>query len=123
MKRVMIESPFASEVFKTAEIYKKYLKACILDSLERGEAPFASHGFYTQWLKDSKPWEREKGMACGRAWAKTADIIAFYVDYGMSPGMLEMLEWVFDAMQRTCLAPKPELRRLSNWFDEKGGKS
>lgn len=123
MKRVMIESPYADLSDHKMKLYKKYLEACILDSLNEGEAPFASHGFYTQWLKDSEPRERETGMACGRAWAETADIVAFYVDYGMSSGMLEMLEWVFDAIRRTCLAPSPELRRLPDWFDKKGEKS
>ena len=112
MNRVMIESPFASSGSKTAGIYRKYLEACIFDSLERGEAPFASHGFYTQWLRDSDPTEREKGMACGKVWVETANIIAFYVDYGMSPGMIKMLEWVFD---RTILNPHPEIRRLPDW--------
>ena len=121
MKRVMIESPFAADDFVQEELHKKYLEACIFDSLERGEAPFASHGFYTQWLEDSEPAERKKGMACGKAWAETSDIIAFYVDYGISPGMIEMLEWVFEAVQRTSLAPKPEIRRLPSWLDEKGG--
>lgn len=111
MNRVLIESPYAGSVEKNL----KYLEACIFDSLKRGEAPFSSHGFYTQWLKDSEPKEREKGMACGRAWARGADIVAFYVDYGMSPGMLKMLEWVFERIRdRIILSPHPEIRRLSD---------
>jgi hypothetical protein len=118
MKRVMIESPYASETSYEKANYKKYLEACIFDSLERGEAPFASHGFYTQWLKDSDPTERETGMACGRAWAKGSEVVAFYVDYGMSSGMLEMLEWVVQRMQSMATFPKPEVRKLPDWFDE-----
>jgi len=57
-------------------------------------------------------------MACGRAWAERTDIIAFYVDCGMSSGMLEMLDWVFDDVRKTCLAPRPEIRRLSDWSSE-----
>ena len=121
MKRVMIESPFASSDSKMAKFYRKYLEGCILDSLERGEAPFASHGFYTQWLKDSDPAEREAGIACGRAWAEAADVVAFYVDYGMSPGMLEMLEQIFEGINnKPVVGPRIETRRLPDWFDEEG---
>jgi hypothetical protein len=103
---------------KDREKYDRYLEACIFDSLKRGEAPFASHGFYTRWLKDSEPAEREAGMACGRAWAENADVIVFYVDYGMSPGMLEMLEQMLSALRTTNTAPKLEIRRLPGWFNE-----
>ena len=121
MKRVMIESPFAAYTPKDREKYDKYLEACFFDSLKREEAPFASHGFYTQWLDDNKSAEREQGMACGRAWADTAEIVAFYVDYGMSSGMLDMLDWVFQRIRdRVILSPHPEVRRLPDWFDEKG---
>jgi len=85
MKRVMIESPFAGKDRQEEEKNEAYLEACIFDSLKRDEAPFASHGFYTKYLKDSDPTERAHGMACGEAWLLVADIVAFYVDLGMSP--------------------------------------
>ena len=121
MNQVIIESPFAGKSAWEENRNKKYLEACIFDSLGRGEAPFASHGFYTHFLKDTEPAEREKGMECGRAWAESADIVAFYVDYDMSPGMLEMLEWVFERIKdRMILRPHPEIRRLPTWLDEEG---
>ena len=119
MKRVMIESPYMAATPEEKEKYDKYLEACFFDSLKRGEAPFASHGFYTQWLKDSDPTEREQGMACGKAWVGVAELVAFYVDYGMSSGMLDMLDWVFRRIKnRMVLNPHLEIRRLPNWFDE-----
>lgn len=118
MKRVIVESPFRGEtVYEKLRNYK-YLSACVVDSLRRGEAPFASHSFYPRFLDDSDPTERQQGMACGRAWAAEADIVAFYVDYGVSSGMLEMLEFLTEEWEEDCqkgkvgLRPFPEFRRL-----------
>ena len=81
--RVIIESPYAGDVARN----KRYLAACVRDSLMRGEAPFASHGFYTQYLDDTEPAERNLGMECGFAWAQGATKRVFYTDLGESGGM------------------------------------
>jgi len=87
---VLVESPFSStSPFQQAR-YILYLEACIKHSLEKEEAPFASHGHYPHFLNDNDPEERALGMSCGRAWALKADLVAFYLDLGMSPGMLRM---------------------------------
>jgi hypothetical protein len=83
MKRVVIESPFAGDVDKN----KQYGRLCMLDCLRRGEAPFASHLLYTQCLDDNIEIERTLGMNAGFVWGEVADLHAFYVDLGMSPGM------------------------------------
>lgn len=90
MKKVIIESPLKGDT----ELNKRYAKACILDSLKRGEAPFASHLLYDQAgiLDDSVPAERELGIQAGFVWGTMADLSAFYVDYGMSSGMIRGLE-------------------------------
>jgi len=83
MKRVIIESPYKGDIKGNL----KYLEACVYDSLKRGEAPFASHGFYTQYLRDTDPMERELGMSAGFAWSRVADLIAVYSDLGITRGM------------------------------------
>lgn len=83
MKRVIIESPYAGDV----ERNRTYLQAAIIDSLNRFEAPFASHGFYTHFLDDTNKDERAIGMKAGFAWGEVADLIAVYTDLGISPGM------------------------------------
>lgn len=83
MTTVIIESPFAGDVAKNLS----YLKECIKDSLRRGEAPFASHLFYTQVLDDTISEERHLGMAAGFAWMAKADMVVVYHDLGISPGM------------------------------------
>lgn len=112
MKRVMIESPYAGKSQKEYQQKQKYLKACILDSLRKGEAPFASHGFYTQWLDDNISAERTQGMKAGQAWLPVADIVAFYVDHGMSPGMLEVLGLAFERRYYASGQPTLEIRWL-----------
>ena len=68
---------------------KAYARSCMLDSLRRGEAPFASHLLWDQpgLLDDDKPDERALGMAAGFAWGDRADLVAVYIDLGISPGM------------------------------------
>lgn len=85
MKLVIIESPYAGDVEKNTE----YARACVRDSLARGEAPIASHLLYTQpgILVDEIPEERRWGIAAGLAWGKVAEATAVYTDLGISRGM------------------------------------
>ena len=84
---VVIESPYAGDV----EANVAYAKRCVRDSLHRGEAPYASHLFFTQpgLLDDNVPVERRLGIESGFAWGRAAPTVAVYVDRGVSPGMRE----------------------------------
>jgi hypothetical protein len=66
-----------------------YARACLRDSLLRGEAPIASHLLYTQSgvLDDDVEAERKLGIEAGLAWGKHADASVFYLDRGFSEGM------------------------------------
>lgn len=85
MIRVILESPFAGDVERNIE----YARACVRDSLSRGEAPIASHLLYTQKgiLDDDILEERMWGIDAGLAWKEVAEKHVFYIDYGMSNGM------------------------------------
>lgn len=85
MKRVIIESPYAGDVARNTA----YARACMADCLRRGEAPYASHLLYTQpgVLDDDDPDERRLGIEAGLAWGEAADLVAVYVDLGVSAGM------------------------------------
>jgi hypothetical protein len=85
MRLVIIESPYAGDV----EANIRYARACVLDCLRRGEAPFASHLLYTQpgILRDEVPAERESGIAAAVAWCRAADATVVYTDRGISRGM------------------------------------
>ena len=90
MRRVIIESPYAGDV----ETHKTYARRCIRDSLQRGEAPIASHLLYTQpgVLDDNIPEEREQRISAGLAWIDVAHAVVFYRDYGVSKGMAGALD-------------------------------
>ena len=85
MKRVIIESPYAGNIKRNLE----YARACVKDSLLRGEAPIASHLLYTQEgiLNDSISEERRLGIDAGLAWTEVAEAHIFYIDHGYSRGM------------------------------------
>jgi hypothetical protein len=85
MPLVFIESPFAGDV----DTNTKFARACMRDSLARGEAPFAMHLLYTQEgiLNDDIPEERAWGIEAGFAWGKHASKTAVYTNLGITPGM------------------------------------
>jgi len=85
VRRVVIESPYAGDI----ELNLRYVRACMADCFARGEAPFASHGLYTQpgVLRDEIPEERKLGIAAGLAWRDSAEMTVVYMDLGISIGM------------------------------------
>lgn len=89
MKRVIIESPYKGDV----ERNQRYLVACCMDSLRRGESPYASHRFFPGILDDTIAHERALGIEAGLAWGKCAELTAVYADLGtFSSGMLTGIE-------------------------------
>lgn len=90
MIRVVIESPLAGD---DREANKAYARECMRNSLARGEAPYASHLLFDQpgLLDDTIPEEREQGIQAGFTWGLAGELRAFYVDRGMSSGMLRGL--------------------------------
>lgn len=83
---IILESPYSGNV----PLHLCYLRACMRDCLLRGEAPFASHGLYTQpgVLRDDVLAEREQGIAAGFVWREHAAYTVFYINLGWSAGML-----------------------------------
>ena len=92
MKRVILESPYASTHQRLRDLYDRYLVDCLRDSLGRGEAPMASHGLYPGALDDEVPEERSLGIEAGFAWRQAAEYTVAYTDLGTSPGMRKGIE-------------------------------
>lgn len=91
-KPVIIESPFKGWV----SLNKAYLQACIRDTLNRGETPYASHQMLTDALDDGNPEERELGISAGLdlrtiLLRDKETIVAYYTDLGWSSGMKRAL--------------------------------
>jgi hypothetical protein len=85
MRRVILESPYNGDTDGNVT----YARACVRDSLLRGEAPIASNLLYTQpvVLRDGVPSEREQGISASLAWGPVAEATVVYLDRGISPGM------------------------------------
>ena len=83
--RVIVESPFAGGWQNVL-----YARQCVLDSLSRGESPYASHLLYAQkgMLDDKDPDQRRRGIAAADGWLAVADYVAVYCDRGVTTGML-----------------------------------
>jgi hypothetical protein len=89
MKLVILESPFAGSSLSETQQNIDYARQCVRDSLNRGEAPIASHLLYTQpgILNDDIEEERNWGIDAGLAWRKVAQGSVVYTDRGISRGM------------------------------------
>lgn len=92
---VVIESPYAGDVKKNM----RYLRACMRDCILRKEAPYASHGLYTQddVLRDDVPEERKLGIEAGFALRNRLHKTMVYTDLGYSTGMRYGIKHAEDA--------------------------
>ena len=107
MRLVVIESPYAGNVERNVA----YARAAVMDCLRRGEAPYASHLFFTQpgLLDDLSLKDRALGIAAGLAWGAKADATVAYTDLGWSAGMRL-------GVQCAAYQGRPiEIRTLPNW--------
>lgn len=99
--RVIIESPFKTSTIRLADGSEflaeenqniEYARACCRWAADRKMAPFASHLFYTQFLDDAIPEERDQGIKAGFNWGEVAFWRFFFLDRGFSRGMRSGLE-------------------------------
>jgi len=83
MKLTIIEAPFDADEKKR----QWYTQLCIQDCFDRDESPFSADGFYSRYVDQDVMTQRAKSISAGLEWARYADIIAFYIDYGISASM------------------------------------
>ena len=117
MRLVILESPYAGEV----EANVLYARACLKDSLSKGESPIASHLLYTQpgVLDDLVADERALGIAAGLAWRRVAESAVFYVDRGWSRGMVAARE-TYDAEGKPYEERRLDPATLAALEDDRG---
>src|SRR3989338_6873607 len=88
---VDIETPYAAKSEEQLRRNLLYARACVRDSLIRGEVPFASHLLFTQpgILDDNIPEEREIGINAGKELIESLPgiVTVIYEDLGISKGM------------------------------------
>lgn len=128
---VCIESPFRPKLPRDDPQFAvqlqrniEYARALVLDSLRRGEAPYASHLFFPQVLaggNDRDPVERQLGIDAGTEWARRADLIVVGTDLGVSEGMKGRIGVLTSPLPRGHLMPHIEYRSLPEWAAARGG--
>jgi hypothetical protein len=114
MTPVILESPYGSDDPAIIARNVRYLRACMRDCLLRGEAPYASHGLYTQEgvLRDDVPEERELGIAAGFVWRSVLAVkTVVYQDLGTTRGMNQGIHNALEHMHEI------EYRKLGGEWD------
>lgn len=122
--RVAVESPLGADTEEELAANMIYAKRCVMDCFARGEAPFASHVFYAQdgLLSDADPEHRMMGIQAGFAYTDVSEVIAVYMDRGVSDGMRQRIERSQLIGQRIELrwldARKPRIKSMQLGKDE-----
>lgn len=100
---MIIESPYSAPTAEGIARNRRYLDACILDCIRRGETPYASHKMLTDALNDASPAEREQGIQAGFEMreALVGALTVLYLDLGLSDGMARGIAHAVDCGQET----------------------
>lgn len=108
MRRVIIESPYKGNIKENIA----YAKKAMLHSLWLKEAPIASHLLYTQpgLLDDTVMRQRTLGIEAGLAWLQSCDLMAVYIDLGLSSGMENAVN------KASAAGVQVEFRRIVDWM-------
>lgn len=93
IRKVVVESPYKATQGYSVEQHLLYLQHCLQDCISRGESPYASHKFLTEFLDDDVPRERALGIEGGWVWGRDADAVVVYSDFGVSPGMAASIDY------------------------------
>ena len=86
--RVFVCSRYAGDVERNVRIA---MALCRMVA-DRGDAPFAPHLLYTQFMDEHDPAERDKGIRLGLEFIGACDRILVYRAEGVSEGMQREIE-------------------------------
>lgn len=87
--RVFVISPFQASSPQEKKRFRAYLLRALRHTTESGEAGFAAHALYPQFMNDDDWEERRLAILYGTLWLRSADLLAVYADYGITPGMMD----------------------------------
>lgn len=89
----LVLTPFMSEDPAKKDLLYRYAKRAVKDSLNRGEAPLASHIFYYEFFNNNLiQTERDMGFISQVSWIQNADLIVVYIDFGITQAMKAALD-------------------------------
>ena len=85
---IYVCSPYRGDVAENIA----FAKRCCLEVIRAGEVPFAPHIYFTQFLNDNIPQERELGITCGLEVLSLCNEIWFFGDK-ITDGMLAEIDY------------------------------
>ena len=106
MKKVYICAPLGGDVEKNLQRVRRYTEY----ALKRGTAPVVPH-FYALCLDDSKPNEREIGMAAGLSLLWFCDEMWIFGDE-ITSGMASEIQFCKNLNVQTRKIPEKEITKL-----------
>lgn len=108
---VFLESPCNAADAESFQVNKEYCLAAMLDCLDQGESPYASHWIFafSGALNDQDKEQRAQGMRAGFEWLRFANKSVVYIDLGLSAGMWKGIQKAIDRNMRI------EWRSLKNY--------
>ena len=93
-KRVIVVTPFLIEKMDSKHKLERYAKAATQDSFKNNEAPISSQSMYFGLSGTSGTnLERDASFVTQLNWMLKCDLVAFYIDYGITPAMESMLNF------------------------------
>ena len=95
MKKVFVCSPYRGDIDKNTKAAREYCKIEIM----QGNAPFASHLMFPQFLEEDNPADREKGIRAGLEIMRACDELHVYGEKITEGRSREIASW--RAMGRT----------------------
>lgn len=86
-KLVVVECPWNPENPANVLKQERYSNYCILDSLRHGEAPYFGYQQFNLILNARISYERDISYLSHASWIPVADLLAVYIDHGITPSM------------------------------------
>ncbi len=86
-KLVVIECPWNPEDTQNIVNQERYSRYCILNSLHSGEAPYFGYQQFSTLLNARISYERDIAYLSHVSWIPVADVLAVYIDHGITPSM------------------------------------
>lgn len=93
-KRVIVVTPFLIERIDNKGKMERYAKAATQDSFKNNEAPISAQSMYLGLSGTSGTnLERDASFVTQLNWMLKADLVAFYIDLGITPAMESMINF------------------------------
>lgn len=86
-KAVLVLTPFMAENPSKADYMSRFAQRAVQDSSKRNEAPICNHLFYYEFLNTNLTIERDQGFHSVLTWVSKCDILAVYIDQGITQAM------------------------------------